>query len=108
MGWQPTGDAEVLVRRLDASGPVERIFENFSRHIREMVLQSARLVRVRWEDGLAAFLDRVEGGASFASCPMSLNVVARRGGLESASSRWRAPWRPPSRVRLALVSVVAI
>jgi hypothetical protein len=60
MGWQPA-DADVFVRRFAADNDVERIHENFARHLAEMLLQSARLRRVRWEDALQTFLDRVDG-----------------------------------------------
>src|SRR5262245_6232877 len=60
MGWQPAGD-NVYVRTLSASGDVTRIHENFRRHIKEMVLQSARLAPVPWEVALEEFLARVSG-----------------------------------------------
>lgn len=60
MGWL-LGDDGVFVRQVAATPDVELIFENFTAHLEEMVLQSARVRPTRWEVGLEAFLDRVEG-----------------------------------------------
>jgi hypothetical protein len=60
MGWQPEGD-NVYVRKLSASIDITRIHENFRRHLKEMVLQSARLRPVPWDAALEEFLARVEG-----------------------------------------------
>lgn len=60
MGWQPEG-AGVFRRRLSNSGDVARIFANFDAHIEEMILQSAGLRPVRWQEALAEFVDRVAG-----------------------------------------------
>jgi hypothetical protein len=60
MGWRPV-DNHTFVRRLSASQDVERIHENFARHLEEMVLQSARLRPVAWQTALQEFLVRVDG-----------------------------------------------
>jgi hypothetical protein len=60
MGFQRV-DAASFRRDLSAAPDIERIHESFSRHIEEMVLQSARLTPVRWQQALKEFLRRVEG-----------------------------------------------
>jgi hypothetical protein len=50
-----------FTRNLSASGDVWRIHSNFARHLEEMLLQSARLRSVPWEETLELFLRRVEG-----------------------------------------------
>lgn len=60
MGWWPADDHS-FVRRLSVSQDVERIHENFARHLEEMVLQSARLRPVAWQAALEEFLARVDG-----------------------------------------------
>lgn len=60
MGWQPAGDNS-YVRKLSANGDLTRIHENFRRHVKEMVLQSARLAPVPWDIALEEFLARVSG-----------------------------------------------
>jgi len=59
MGWQPEGD-NVYVRKLSASIDITRIHEHFRRHLKDMVLQSARLRPVPWDAALEEFLARVE------------------------------------------------
>jgi hypothetical protein len=49
-----------FVRNLSASGDVERTHRNFAAHLEEMLLQSARLRPVRWEETLELFLSRVK------------------------------------------------
>jgi hypothetical protein len=60
MGWSVTNQG-LLSRRLSNAGPVERIFQNFTAHLEEMIEQSARRRPIAWEDALAEFMDRVEG-----------------------------------------------
>jgi hypothetical protein len=60
MGWQPAGDNS-YVRKLSASSNVTHIHENFARHLKEMVLQSARLRPVPWDVALEEFVARVAG-----------------------------------------------
>jgi len=50
-----------FIRNLSASGDVWRTHRNFARHLEEMLLQSARLRSVPWEETLDCFLRRVEG-----------------------------------------------
>jgi hypothetical protein len=59
MGWQRAGEA--YVRILSASRDVVGIHENFRRHLKEMVLQSARLSPIAWDTALEEFLVRVSG-----------------------------------------------
>src|SRR5207248_7634709 len=60
MGWrQSTGDT--FVRTVAATSDIERIYENFKRHLEEMLLQSARMSPVHWGDALEEFLRRVAG-----------------------------------------------
>ena len=40
MGWRPAAD-DSYVRKLSASNDITRFHENFGRHLKEMVLQSA-------------------------------------------------------------------
>ena len=60
MGWSVANQG-LLSRRLSNAGPVERIFQNFTAHLEEMIEQSARRRPIAWEDALAEFMDRVEG-----------------------------------------------
>ncbi len=60
MGWVSAGNG-LFVRRLAAVADVDRIFDNFARHLEEMVLQSARLRPVPWQHALEEFLVRVDG-----------------------------------------------
>ena len=60
MGWQPTDDNS-YIRKLSASNDVTRVHNNFGRHLKEMVLQSARLTPVPWDTALEEFLARVAG-----------------------------------------------
>jgi len=48
------------MRNLSASGDVWRTHSNFARHLEEMLLQSARLRSVPWEETLDLFIRRVE------------------------------------------------
>jgi hypothetical protein len=59
MGWLPAGK-NLFVRRVAAVADIDRIFDNFARHLEEMVLQSARLRPVPWQDALEEFLIRVD------------------------------------------------
>lgn len=60
MGFDPAA-ADRFVRRLSVSGDVLRTHARFARHLQEMLLQSARLRPVRWQQALEVFLERVEG-----------------------------------------------
>lgn len=57
LGWRPVGPSK-FSRRLTNGPGVERIFNNFTSHLREMLLQSARLQPVRWQVALTEFIDR--------------------------------------------------
>ena len=59
-GWRPS-DHATFVRRFAAPTDIERIHENFKRHLEEMLLQSARMSPVRWEEALEEFLRRQAG-----------------------------------------------
>ncbi len=54
-------DASSFSRDLSATPDIKRIHERFSRHLEEVVLQSARLRPVPWDEALREFLRRVEG-----------------------------------------------
>jgi len=60
MGWHRSG-VDTFSRVLSASGDVRRIHRTFATHLEEMVLQSARLRPIRWQDALATFTERTEG-----------------------------------------------
>jgi hypothetical protein len=60
MGFAPAGDGRFR-RNLSATGDVLRTHRNFARHLEEMLLQSARLRPVPWEDTLDLILRRVQG-----------------------------------------------
>jgi hypothetical protein len=60
MGWRRTG-IQTFSRLLSASGDVRRIHETFATHLEEMVLQSARLRPIRWQEALETFVERTEG-----------------------------------------------
>jgi hypothetical protein len=60
MGFATAADGEFR-RDLSAHGDVLAIHRNFARHLEDMLLQSARLRRVPWEDTLELFLHRVAG-----------------------------------------------
>ena len=60
MGFAFAGEHQFR-RNLSASGDVWRTHSNFARHLEEMLLQSARLRPVPWEETLDLFLCRVKG-----------------------------------------------
>jgi hypothetical protein len=60
MGFQ-RADASCFSRDLSATPDVRRIHENFSGHIEQMVLQSARVSAVPWDEALREFIRRVHG-----------------------------------------------
>jgi hypothetical protein len=60
MGWHRIGEGS-FARRVAANDDLARIFENFSRHVVEMVEQSARQRPVQWDVALEEFVDRAEG-----------------------------------------------
>ncbi len=59
MGWSRVEDG-LFSRRLSTADHVERIFENFSSHLEEMIQQSARRRPIPWDEGLLEFMDRTE------------------------------------------------
>jgi hypothetical protein len=60
IGFQRTPD-DSFARHLSASSDIEYIFENFARHLEEILLQHAGMRPIRWEEALTEFLKRVEG-----------------------------------------------
>ena len=52
--------AQRFVRRLSATGDVERTHGSFARQLQQMLLQSARRCPVPWSQTLEVFLERVE------------------------------------------------
>ena len=60
MGWHRIGEGS-FARKLSAHQDVGRVFENFTRHVVEMIQQSARQQPVLWDVALEEFVDRVEG-----------------------------------------------
>src|SRR5262245_45511730 len=52
---------EPFVRNVDTSSTVEDTYENFSRHIEQILLQHAGREPVPWESALREFLRRVQG-----------------------------------------------
>ncbi len=60
MGFAFAGEGQ-FTRNLSASGDVRRTHSNFARHLEEMLLQSACLRPVPWEETLDLFLRRVKG-----------------------------------------------
>jgi hypothetical protein len=60
MGWSLVND-DLLSRRLSNAEHVDRIFQNFTSHLEEMIGQSARRRPIAWEEGLAEFMDRIQG-----------------------------------------------
>lgn len=60
MGWHRIGEGS-FARKVSANGDVAHIFANFSRHVVEMVEQSARQRPVQWDLALEEFVDRVQG-----------------------------------------------
>ena len=50
---------ERFVRDVDTSSNVEDTYENFSRHIEQILLQHAGMEAVPWESALREFLRRV-------------------------------------------------
>jgi hypothetical protein len=61
MGYEPLGSGRCATRWFARSPDLSRYFARFAASIEPMVLQSARLVRVPWEDALLEFLRRVQG-----------------------------------------------
>jgi hypothetical protein len=59
MGWARAEEG-IFSRRLSNCGDVERIFQNFSSHLDEMIQQSARRRPIAWEYALAEFVDRTQ------------------------------------------------
>lgn len=59
-GFQDAAD-ELFVRYVDRPPDVEEIYENFSRHIEEILLQHAGVKPVPWESALRDFLRQVQG-----------------------------------------------
>jgi len=60
MGYLSVGNDHFATRWFTPSREVLRYYERFAASIEAMVLQSARAVRVPWEDALLEFLRRVE------------------------------------------------
>jgi hypothetical protein len=60
MGWCPAAN-DVFIRRLAGDLDVDRIFDNFARHLEEMLLQRTRLRGVPWQHALEEFLGGVNG-----------------------------------------------
>lgn len=60
MGYLPIAEARFATRWFPQSANVRRYYDRFAASIKQMVLQSARLVPVPWEDALREFLRRVE------------------------------------------------
>jgi len=54
-------DHDSFVRYVAASAGIDKIYENFTRHLKEMLLQHAGKRPVPWEEALTEFLKRVEG-----------------------------------------------
>ena len=52
---------DLFARFVDRPSGIEEIYENFSRHIEEIILQHAGLEPVPWERALREFLRRVQG-----------------------------------------------
>lgn len=60
MGFSPTGEDQ-FKRSLSNTADIGSTHKNFARHLEEMLLQSARLCPVRWQETLDLFLRRVDG-----------------------------------------------
>jgi hypothetical protein len=60
LGWLPI-NGESFARRVADTPDLQRVFVNFTRHLQEMLLQSAFLRPVPWDRALEEFLDRVCG-----------------------------------------------
>ncbi len=60
-GYLPVGGDRFPTRWFVRTGDVPRIYDRFAACIETMVLQSARLVPVPWDDALLEVLRRVEG-----------------------------------------------
>jgi hypothetical protein len=58
MGFAPAGEGK-FIRSLSADGEVLQTHANFAQHLEEMLLQSARLRHVGWEETLDLFISRV-------------------------------------------------
>ncbi|HWK25623.1 MAG TPA: hypothetical protein VNS09_03620 [Solirubrobacter sp.] len=61
MGYERVSNERCATRWFAPSPELPRYFARFAASIEPMVLQSARLVRVPWEEALLEFLRRVEG-----------------------------------------------
>lgn len=61
LGYLAIGGRSFATAWFADSPDVPRYYERFAASIEEMVLQSARLVEVPWEDALMTFLRRLEG-----------------------------------------------
>jgi hypothetical protein len=61
MGWWPRSEPGEFARRLDWRGDVEAVHQRFAQHLEEMLLQSARLRPVNWEQALELMSDRLDG-----------------------------------------------
>jgi hypothetical protein len=63
LGYPGVGGARFATAWFPSSPGVSAYYERFASSIEQMVLQSARLVPVPWEDALLEFLRRVEGSS---------------------------------------------
>jgi len=61
LGYLGIGNDRFATRWFRYSSNVPRYYERFARSIERMVLQSARLVQIPWQDALLEFLRRVDG-----------------------------------------------
>jgi hypothetical protein len=61
MGYLPAGGDRFATRWFPRSPELPRIHDRFAASIETMILQSARLVPVPWEDALLELLQRLEG-----------------------------------------------
>lgn len=63
MGYGQVADGRFATQWFREGAQVDRYFEHFAASIETMILQSARLVPVPWEDALLEFVRRVRGTA---------------------------------------------